>query len=402
MCFSRRCLHFWRPRRDGGSESDAPTELQFLASDLPLASTQVIPNLTIPPQTTTSPTAGPTRLSFLRRLWNHLRKQNRGAASPQTLSVPHSTPMSTVQNPIAEEPTPGIQPVVAPLRNTTSALQLDPHSPPVQPMLGGHTPGLVVPVNTATACNKRLELALAEPLELSVGQLKRIDDGKISLTELSDKLSDSTSKIEKLTETHCRIRRIEIGSSSNLTSSLPLYAAKHHFHGLRYNAYYEVFALPEWCKTGKIVLGFTADLDTHNLPGFYCGSVAAHIEEGAPIRVYVDNVLLKIQDNSVFRVGETVGVGITLSYLDEQLSLPSPGGNSVAKVEFLYTRTGPRLPKNIVEVFDLSAISASNKMFPGLDGRYDLFAAVAAVEKVEFEVDFDRKVFEFNAEGRLF
>ncbi|KAL9594463.1 MAG: hypothetical protein Q9179_005380 [Wetmoreana sp. 5 TL-2023] len=136
----------------------------------------------------------------------------------------------------------------------------------------------------------------------------------------------------------------------------------------------------------SLALGYCAvPYPTWRMPGWERGSLAVHGDDG---RRYVNNTWGGKDFTSAIRAGETVGLGMDFSVQDKPPDYrASPAQTSNIKVEVFFTRNGIKESGwNLHEELD-----AENDLgVDGLDGQFDLYAAVGLFGGVDFEVHFNR------------
>lgn len=137
----------------------------------------------------------------------------------------------------------------------------------------------------------------------------------------------------------------------------------------------------------SVALGFCAmPYPTWRLPGWERGSLAVHGDDG---RRYVNDTWGGKDFTSAFNAGDTVGLGMSISVPvtpPEYESLPQKG--STLKVDVFFTRNGEVEGQwNIHEELDASR----DLGVEGLDGQFDLYAAVGCFGGVEFDCLFNRR-----------
>jgi len=177
---------------------------------------------------------------------------------------------------------------------------------------------------------------------------------------------------------------------SCLLSSSPLYfAAADAPMGIAKTIYYElkVRSLGRGRDTDEssIALGYCVmPYPTWRMPGWERGSLAVHGDDG---RRYVNNTWGGKDFTSPFQVGDTLGLGMSFSIPE---SPPQYGSTQEYSnnVEVFLTRNGEKGESwNLHEELD-----AENDLgVEGLDGRFDLYAAVGTFGGVEFDVLFSRQ-----------
>ena len=125
---------------------------------------------------------------------------------------------------------------------------------------------------------------------------------------------------------------------------------------------------------------------TWRMPGWERGSLGVHGDDG---RKYVNDSFGGKDFTSAFKVGETVGLGMTFSIADSSATSAqraTPGTRMKAKV-FL-TRDGREAGS-----WDLhEELDANNDLgVEGLEGDFDLCGAVGIFGGIDFDVFFNRK-----------
>lgn len=136
----------------------------------------------------------------------------------------------------------------------------------------------------------------------------------------------------------------------------------------------------------SIALGYCAmPYPTWRMPGWERGSLAVHGDDG---RRYVNDTWGGKDFTSAIQAGETVGLGMEFAEPDmpPQYGI-SPAQPSTMKVEIFFTRNGMREAGwNLHEERD-----ARNDLgVDGLDGHFDLYAAIGLFGGVNYEVNFHR------------
>ena len=176
-----------------------------------------------------------------------------------------------------------------------------------------------------------------------------------------------------------------------LLSVLPLYFETEDSPLLTERAktiYFEVklLSLGRAAKSGEgssLALGFAAQpYPTWRMPGWNRGSLAVHSDDG---RKYVNDDYGGKDFTRPFREGETLGLGMTFALPrgknGQQQASPT------VDVEIFFTRDGVKVDSwNLTEERDQD----KDKGVQGLEGDYDLYAAVGVFGAVKFEVSFDR------------
>ena len=175
-----------------------------------------------------------------------------------------------------------------------------------------------------------------------------------------------------------------------LLSSSPLYFASVDAPiGITKTIYYELkvrsFGSGQGTDESSIALGYCAmPYPTWRLPGWERGSLAVHSDDG---RRYVNDTWGGKDFTSPFQVGDTLGLGMSFSVSDKPPDYASSQQSSI-KVEIFLTRNGEKSESwNLHEELD-----AKNDLgVDGLDGQFDLYAAVGIFGGVEFDVLFRRQ-----------
>ncbi len=137
----------------------------------------------------------------------------------------------------------------------------------------------------------------------------------------------------------------------------------------------------------SVALGFCAmPYPTWRLPGWERGSLGVHGDDG---RRYVNDTWGGKDFCSAFNAGDTVGLGMSFSVANtppeyEALSQKS----TTLKVDVFFTRNGNKEGEwNLHEELDASR----DLGVEGLDGQFDLYAAVGCFGAVEFDCLFNRR-----------
>lgn len=177
---------------------------------------------------------------------------------------------------------------------------------------------------------------------------------------------------------------------SCLLSSSPLYfAAVDAPVSVTKTIYYEVkvrsLGRGQGADESSIALGYCAmPYPTWRMPGWERGSLAVHGDDG---RRYVNDTWGGKDFTSPFRIGDTLGVGMSFSIPESPPIYGSPQQNSI-KVEVFLTRNGEK-----DKSWDLHEELDANEDLgvDGLDGQFDLYAAVGTFGGLEFDVLFNRQ-----------
>lgn len=135
----------------------------------------------------------------------------------------------------------------------------------------------------------------------------------------------------------------------------------------------------------SIALGYCAmPYPTWRMPGWERGSLAIHGDDG---RRYVNNSWGGKDFTSPFQIGDTLGLGMSFSVSNSPPEYGALQQNNI-NVDVFFTRNGEKEGGwNLHEELD-----ASNDLgVYGLDGHFDLYAAVGTFGGVEFDVLFKRQ-----------
>lgn len=151
---------------------------------------------------------------------------------------------------------------------------------------------------------------------------------------------------------------------------------------------------PRWGRKGQsleeadagIAIGYFAPPYLGwRLPGWQRGSLAVHGDDG---RRYVNDTFGGVDFTTAFKAGETVGIGMT--WKPQMADAPPTYGaarQSPLAVDVFFTRNGRRDGGwNLHEEMDAERIEGGTI---GLDGDYDVFAAIGVFGAVELEVRFN-------------
>ena len=179
---------------------------------------------------------------------------------------------------------------------------------------------------------------------------------------------------------------------SCLLSSLPLYFAFADApRPTSKTIYYEIkvnnFGDARGDDESSIALGYCAmPYPTWRLPGWERGSLAIHGDDG---RKYVNDTWGGKDFTSPFRVGDTLGLGMTFSLPNNPPQYGASQQKSIPmKTDIFLTRNGEK-----GETWNLhEELDANNDLgVDGLDGQFDLYAAVGTFGRVDFDVFFNRQ-----------
>ncbi|CAK7215398.1 hypothetical protein SBRCBS47491_002475 [Sporothrix bragantina] len=173
-------------------------------------------------------------------------------------------------------------------------------------------------------------------------------------------------------------------ADSCIVSFPPLYAANLHSPapgGQPFTAYYEVHIARDNRKEVSLAMGFVAMPYPHfRLPGWHRGSLAVHGDDG---HRYVNDTWggkELIDDNYRLKPGGKYGIGMTFTRKDGAGYGPAP---DTIDVEVFFTDNG-----RIVASWDLHEEIDAEQDLPvtGLEGDYDLSAAIGTFDVVKFDV----------------
>ncbi|KAI4278030.1 MAG: hypothetical protein L6R38_005334 [Xanthoria sp. 2 TBL-2021] len=183
------------------------------------------------------------------------------------------------------------------------------------------------------------------------------------------------------------------GRDACLLGSLPCYFAFSDsplVTGIKKVIYFEVKVLSYGGGRGgdasSMALGWSAlPYPTWRMPGWERGSLAVHGDDG---RRYVNDTWGGKDFTNAIQAGQTVGLGMEFSIPDTPPDYgSSPAQTPSIKVDVFFTRDGVKESGwSLHEELD-----AQNDLgVGGLDGQFDLYAAVGLFGAVEFEVNFNR------------
>ncbi|KAL9057137.1 MAG: hypothetical protein Q9206_002469 [Seirophora lacunosa] len=184
------------------------------------------------------------------------------------------------------------------------------------------------------------------------------------------------------------------GKEACLLSSLPCYFAipdSPLVSGQKKVIYFEVkvksYGRGRGGDASSLALGYCAmPYPTWRMPGWERGSLAVHGDDG---RRYVNDSWGGKDFTGAIQPGETVGLGMEFSIPDAPPSYGStPAQTPIVKVEIFFTRNGIREAGwSLHEELD-----AQNDLgVHGLDGQFDLYAAIGTFGGVDYEVYFHGK-----------
>ncbi|KAL8859188.1 MAG: hypothetical protein Q9178_004291 [Gyalolechia marmorata] len=183
------------------------------------------------------------------------------------------------------------------------------------------------------------------------------------------------------------------GRDACLLSSLPCYFALADSPlatGMKKIIYFEVKVLSYGRGRGgdasSLALGWCAlPYPTWRMPGWERGSLAVHGDDG---RKYVNDTWGGKDFTSAIQAGQTVGLGMVFSIPDTPPDYASsPAQTPSINVDVFFTRNGIKesgwsLHEELDAQIDLGV--------DGLDGQFDLYAAVGVFGSIEFEVNFNK------------
>ena len=163
------------------------------------------------------------------------------------------------------------------------------------------------------------------------------------------------------------------GGTSQIMSSLPIYAAPEcrpsASNPVTYR-YLELHAISGWSQRGALSIGFSVS-DCDESFDSNSNRLAIRGENGS---LYYNDILLGDLLMSPFTWG-SIGLGLLLVYNEEASTATAP----VIDVNIFHTRQG-----QLIETISLDRNTV------GFDGHHDLFVDLQTVDKVEFEVVFER------------
>lgn len=181
---------------------------------------------------------------------------------------------------------------------------------------------------------------------------------------------------------------------ASLISSAPLFFAVSDSPlntGMAKTIYFEMkvhsFGRGRNTDESSIAIGFCGmPYPTWRMPGWERGSVAVHGDDG---RRYVNDTWGGKDFTSLFRPGDTVGLGMSFSMLESPPAYGASALNTTSlKVEVFFTRNGTKDGS-----WDLhEELDADNDLgVVGLDGQYDLYGVLGTFGAVEFDVFFNSR-----------
>ena len=151
--------------------------------------------------------------------------------------------------------------------------------------------------------------------------------------------------------------------------------------------YFEVEIMEYGRKRGDenaLALGFSAiPTPTSRMPGWERGSIGIHSDDG---RRYVSDTEGGKDFTRPFEAGEVVGVGIVFDVPKENSTVPM--NRAAPSGQVIFTRNGKR--EGGWDIHE--EVDAGNEFgVLGIDGSYDLFAAVGIFGAVKFQVRFPKE-----------
>lgn len=183
-------------------------------------------------------------------------------------------------------------------------------------------------------------------------------------------------------------------SDACLISSAPLYFASVDAPtqvGQKKTVYYEIeiksLGRGRQGEECSIAIGYCAvPYPTWRMPGWERGSLAIHSDDG---RRYVNNTWGGKDFTEPMKAGDTVGLGVTFTLANGP---PGYGTNSAPTfamdTEVFFTKNGRRDGGwNLDEELDVE----TDKGVDGLNGAFDLYAAVGVFGGAEFDIKFKRE-----------
>ncbi|KAI9682314.1 MAG: hypothetical protein M1817_000368 [Caeruleum heppii] len=190
------------------------------------------------------------------------------------------------------------------------------------------------------------------------------------------------------------------GRDACLLTTLPVYSAPHdspiQTGQAKKTIYFELRihslgkAGPTGGENASLALGYCAHpYPTFRMPGWQRGSLGVHADDG---RRYVNDMWGGKDFTHPFQVGQTVGLGMTFSLPEhppDYYNVVNSGGGPppppTLKTEVFFTRDGKREGGwDVHEELD----AATDLGVEGLEGNFDLYAAVGVFGGVDFEVFF--------------
>lgn len=224
---------------------------------------------------------------------------------------------------------------------------------------------------------------LWQPRQHDQQTLTRIAYGDVRLTS-----PPSTTKNATLNSTGLGCTTVRTNARCQDTvflSDIPLFASLQHNPMLTEKpktTYFELEVksmgsnIPGSEGDAGIALGFLAPpYPAWRLPGWHRGSLGVHGDDG---RRYVDDSDGGLDFVNAFRRGDVVGIGM-------KHGLPVYAGGK-PKIEVFFTRNGRQEGK--WDLFEEKDRDQEGGDVGGLEGDYDLLAAVGCFGAVEFEVRF--------------
>ena len=164
-------------------------------------------------------------------------------------------------------------------------------------------------------------------------------------------------------------------------ADVPIEASKTIYYELRVRS----LGLSRGADESSIAVGYCAmPYPTWRMPGWERGSLAVHSDDG---RRYINDTWGGKDFTSPFKVGDNIGLGMTFSVPKGPPEYGAPR-RSIIEVEVFLTRNGEKGENwNLHEELD----ATSDLGVDGLDGQFDLYAAIGTFGGVEFDVLFNRQ-----------
>ena len=183
-------------------------------------------------------------------------------------------------------------------------------------------------------------------------------------------------------------------ADSCLISSAPLFFAMGDAPvklGQKKTIYYEIeitsLGRGQQNEECSIAIGYCAmPYPTWRMPGWERGSLAVHSDDGCR---YVNDTWGGKDFTKPFKVGDTVGLGMTFSVPEVPENSPDASRQPASlHTEVLFTRNGEKDGNwNLHEELD----AKTDQGVDGLDGKFDLYAAIGIFGGAEFKINFQRQ-----------
>lgn len=214
----------------------------------------------------------------------------------------------------------------------------------------------------------------------------RIEVGDVRLT-VPPNTTDVTQYQPELGRSY--IRTTSAIGDTVLLSDIPIYASFRQsplVNGQPRTIYFEVKVMslgdrynPANQIESGIAIGMLAPpYPSWRLPGWHRGSLGVHSDDG---RRYVDNSFGGKEFTAAFRKGDVVGIGMTFAP-------PVHGDRVPMRCECFFTRNGRK--DGAWDLHEERDADADEGDVAGLEGHYDLLAAVGVFGSVELECIFRR------------